>query len=584
MKKSGFFLIFGLIVFFFLFKITAKNISYTYAQSGKNCEINGGGNQIYGLSFVYGEIFNIQSGSTVCKYIISASGISSSVDYLFNIDRDGRLLIVSQDSSVTSDYDKKKYFLCNNGTWEEKTTLIEDSYCINDRDILSVLKTSKQPINFNVKSDVLLTPTPLPSPPPNTICVLKDGDFQYALEVNKKICINNVIYECVSGKLTKKITNPESEIRTGIRNNYPNYEFYEATQVKNCLQNFGTSYNLYCNKNATPVDIGSGDDLFCTTKEKVEVSESKIGSFNELEQDVYGFTCGVPKELVSDAQKNVYGENSSRCCNISRGYNTTEELQQATANLGCLIDTEFLGQPMRLICYNGIVVSILKVLGIENIVSSIQENAILKAQYATRACVEGVPLIPVSKARTGPSYSEPQLQATSQATPNKSPSDDGLTITPTPRPTIMLDGKSYVLAEGEELSLKDDCQCRIIPNSLVELCNKYFDNPVECNKCVTQNKFYSAFGCIPLDIGAFFKETLFQLMLGIAGFIALICIIYSAFQIQTSAGNVEKVKKAQELLTSCIMGLMLIIFSVFILKVIGVDILRVPGLGNLFLR
>jgi hypothetical protein len=285
----------------------------------------------------------------------------------------------------------------------------------------------------------------------------------------------------------------------------------------------------------------------------------------------------VPKELVSAAQKNVYGENSSRCCNISRGYNTTEELQQATANLGCLIDTEFLGQPMRLICYNGIVVSILKVLGIENIVSSIQENAILKAQYATRACVEGVPLIPLSKARTGPSYSEPQLQATPQPTPNKSPYDDGLIITPTPRPTIMLDGKSYVLAEGEELSLKDDCQCRIIPNSLVELCNKYFDNPTECNKCVTQNKFYSAFGCIPLDIGSFFKETLFQLMLGLAGFIALICIIYSAFQIQTSAGNVEKVKKAQELLTSCIMGLMLIIFSVFILKLIGVDILRVPG-------
>jgi hypothetical protein len=431
-----------------------------------------------------------------------------------------------------------------------------------------------------VKSEVFFTPTPLPSPPPNTVCILKDGDFQYALEVNKKICINNVIYECVSGKLTKKITNPRSEIRTEIRDNYPDYEFYEATQVKNCLLNFGEPNNLFCNKNATPVDIGSGDDLFCTTKEKVEVSESKIGSFNELEQDVYGFTCGVPKELVSAAQKNVYGENSSRCCNISRGYNTTEELQQATANLGCLIDTEFLGKPMRLICFNEIIASILKVLGIENIVSSIQQNAILKAQYATRACVEGVPLIPLSKARTGSSYSEPQLYATPQSTPNNSPYDDGLTITPTPRPTIMLDGKSYVLAEGEELSLKDDCQCRIIPNSLVELCNKYFDNPTECNKCVTQNKFYSALGCIPLDIGSFFKETLFQLMLGIAGFIALFCIIYAAFQIQTSSGNTEKVKKAQELLTSCIMGLMLIIFSVFILRLIGVDILKIPGFSK----
>ena len=36
-------------------------------------------------------------------------------------------------------------------------------------------------------------------------------------------------------------------------------------------------------------------------------------------------------------------------------------------------------------------------------------------------------------------------------------------------------------------------------------------------------------------------------------------------------------KKAQELITSCIMGLMLIIFSIFILRLIGVDILKIPG-------
>jgi len=65
--------------------------------------------------------------------------------------------------------------------------------------------------------------------------------------------------------------------------------------------------------------------------------------------------------------------------------------------------------------------------------------------------------------------------------------------------------------------------------------------------------------------------------IGLAGLIALLCIIYAAFMIQISSGNPERIKKAQELLTSCIMGLMLIIFSVFILRLIGVDILKIPG-------
>jgi len=46
---------------------------------------------------------------------------------------------------------------------------------------------------------------------------------------------------------------------------------------------------------------------------------------------------------------------------------------------------------------------------------------------------------------------------------------------------------------------------------------------------------------------------------------------------QSSQGNPEKLKKSQDMITSCIMGLMLIIFSIFILKLIGVDILKIPG-------
>ena len=66
--------------------------------------------------------------------------------------------------------------------------------------------------------------------------------------------------------------------------------------------------------------------------------------------------------------------------------------------------------------------------------------------------------------------------------------------------------------------------------------------------------------------------------IGIGGGIAFLLIIVAGFQIMTSTGNPERLKAGQELLTSAIAGLIMIIFSVFILRIIGVDILKLPGL------
>jgi hypothetical protein len=47
----------------------------------------------------------------------------------------------------------------------------------------------------------------------------------------------------------------------------------------------------------------------------------------------------------------------------------------------------------------------------------------------------------------------------------------------------------------------------------------------------------------------------------------------------TSAGNPERLTASRELITSAVIGLMLILFAVFLLKLIGVNILGIPGWG-----
>ncbi|MBE2287909.1 MAG: hypothetical protein IAE95_00040 [Chitinophagaceae bacterium] len=101
----------------------------------------------------------------------------------------------------------------------------------------------------------------------------------------------------------------------------------------------------------------------------------------------------------------------------------------------------------------------------------------------------------------------------------------------------------------------------------------------ECNNCIYRGGNWTALGCIYPDLKSFIQYQVFGFGIGIAGTVALGCIIYSAFLMQTSAGEPEKITKAQELMTSCIIGLIVVIFSVFILRVIGVDILRIPGMG-----
>jgi hypothetical protein len=90
-----------------------------------------------------------------------------------------------------------------------------------------------------------------------------------------------------------------------------------------------------------------------------------------------------------------------------------------------------------------------------------------------------------------------------------------------------------------------------------------------------ENQVNTAIGCIDTT-GSFITKFL-QIGIGISGGIAFLLILMGGFQIMTSAGNPEQLNAGRELVTSAITGLILIIFSVFLLKLIGVNILTIPG-------
>ena len=119
---------------------------------------------------------------------------------------------------------------------------------------------------------------------------------------------------------------------------------------------------------------------------------------------------------------------------------------------------------------------------------------------------------------------------------------------------------------------------------VMELCDRYLSHsPKEaasCNDCAEKGGTWTAIGCVYGDIGRFISQTLLGFGVGLAGIVSLACLIYASIIMQTSRGNPDKITKARDMIQSCLIGLVLVIFSVFILRVIGVDILRIPGLGG----
>lgn len=110
------------------------------------------------------------------------------------------------------------------------------------------------------------------------------------------------------------------------------------------------------------------------------------------------------------------------------------------------------------------------------------------------------------------------------------------------------------------------------------ICDSLAD-PDDCNKCMKgkdNTSTWTAIGCIETNPNNLLGGII-GLGMGMAGGIAFLLILMGGLQIMTSAGNPEQLNAGRELVSSAVTGLLIIIFSIFLLQFIGVNIIGIPG-------
>lgn len=94
-----------------------------------------------------------------------------------------------------------------------------------------------------------------------------------------------------------------------------------------------------------------------------------------------------------------------------------------------------------------------------------------------------------------------------------------------------------------------------------------------------ENGVETALGCIKVQSGSDLISSILRVATGVGGGLALALILYGVFIITTSAGNPDKLKSGSEIITSAVIGLVFILLSIFLVNLIGINILGLPGLS-----
>ena len=126
---------------------------------------------------------------------------------------------------------------------------------------------------------------------------------------------------------------------------------------------------------------------------------------------------------------------------------------------------------------------------------------------------------------------------------------------------------------------------KLIPPKNFNLCEQIPESDkaakTACKKCEDGEPtgIWTAVGCIRTD-PEHIVQAIMTVGLSVAGGAALLMFLAAAFMLSVSQGDPKKTSEAKELVTSAVIGLIFIVFSITILQFIGVDILQIPGFGT----
>lgn len=86
----------------------------------------------------------------------------------------------------------------------------------------------------------------------------------------------------------------------------------------------------------------------------------------------------------------------------------------------------------------------------------------------------------------------------------------------------------------------------------------------------------TAIGCLPVSISGFTSWIIPRFM-GVIGGISFLIMVYGFIMIATSEGDPKKAQAAKETITAAITGLVLSIFAIFLVRLIMIYVLKLPG-------